>query len=198
MYRLFEAIKVKKCQFCNLDHHQQRVEQSLYTLFEAPPSIDLNAIKIPSSLDLEGIYKCRVTYSDKIEAVKFIPYEKRQIQSLKLVSNNEIDYRLKYNERKELEGLKKQQGRADEILIIKNGLVTDTSYTNIAFYDGSKWYTPSTPLLRGTKRQKLLDEGLIIEIQIREMDIPDFQYACPVNAFFDLIPENYLLIKDIY
>ncbi|MCF8304145.1 MAG: aminotransferase class IV [Bacteroidales bacterium] len=198
MYLLFEAIKVENRLLCNLEYHQWRVDRSMKALFKNSPPISLSKISIPKSVDPHLIYKCRVTYGEKIEEVKFIPYEKRQIKSLKLVKSDEIEYGFKYNNRKKLEELKQYQGSADEIIIIKNGLVTDTSFTNIAFYDGIKWHTPSAPLLKGTKRQKLLDDGLLEAKEIRETDIPDFQYACPINAFFDLAPENYLLTKDIY
>ena len=41
--------------------------------------------------------------------------------------------------------LKKQQGDCDEILIIRDNHLTDTSYTNVALYDGQQWFTPLYP-----------------------------------------------------
>ena len=58
------------------------------------------------------------------------------------------------------------KGDCDEIIIVKNGLVPDTSFTNIAVNDGDVWLTPKQPLLMGTKRAQLLGEG-----KLREADI---------------------------
>jgi 4-amino-4-deoxychorismate lyase len=75
---------------------------------------------------------------------------------------------------------------ADEILIIKNGFVTDTSFSNIVFFDGIKWITPSTYLLNGTQRQQLLQQGAIIEEEIRPSDLKHFRFAKLINAMLDL------------
>ncbi len=66
--------------------------------------------------------------------------------------------------------------------------LTDTSYTNIALYDGEQWFTPSTPLLRGTMRQRLLDCGLLQEREIMVSDIPNYQYISLFNLN-SLLPE---------
>lgn len=48
------------------------------------------------------------------------------------------------------------------MLIVRDGWVTDTSFTNVVFEDaGGGLYTPETCLLEGTRRQSLLDEGRI-------------------------------------
>ena len=46
---------------------------------------------------------------------------------------------------------------------MKQGLLTDTSIANIALSDGTHWYTPAHPLLKGTKRAALLEEGILQE-----------------------------------
>lgn len=64
-----------------------------------------------------------------------------------------------------------QKGDCDEIIIIKNGLVTGTSFTNIAIYKDGKWITPKHPLLLGTKRAALLEKGIIQEADITVDDL---------------------------
>lgn len=64
-----------------------------------------------------------------------------------------------------------QKGDCDEIIIIKNGLVTDTSFTNIAIYKHGMWLTPKHPLLLGTKRAALLEKGIIQEADITVDDL---------------------------
>ena len=56
---------------------------------------------------------------------------------------------------------------ADDVLIVRHGLLTDTSIANIALWNGCEWHTPAQPLLAGTQRRYLLDTG-----QIKETDIP--------------------------
>ncbi len=46
-------------------------------------------------------------------------------------------------------------------LCVKNGLVTDCTIGNLVFFDGTGWVTPDQPLLKGTKRQALLDRKLV-------------------------------------
>ena len=60
------------------------------------------------------------------------------------------------------------------------------SYTNIALYDGEQWFTPPTPLLCGTMRQRLLDCGLLQKREIMVSDIPNYQYISLFNAMIPL------------
>ena len=69
---------------------------------------------------------------------------------------------------------------------MKNGLITDTSYANIVFWDGQNWLTPSTPLLAGTKRARLLHESKIKEAEIRVDDLIKYEKARIINALNDL------------
>jgi len=48
--------------------------------------------------------------------------------------------------------------QADEVVFIKNGMVTDCSIGNLLFFDGHEWITPYIPLLKGTQRAFLLDK----------------------------------------
>ncbi len=49
----------------------------------------------------------------------------------------------------------------DDILIIRDGLLTDTSICNVALWNGTSWITPARPLFSGTMRAYLLDKGLV-------------------------------------
>ena len=85
----------------------------------------------------------------------------RSIRTLKLVTANHIDYRYKSTDRSELNRLTAQKGNCDDIVIVKNGFITDTSFTNLALFDGHQWLTPAHPLLAGTQRALLLEQGKI-------------------------------------
>ena len=88
----------------------------------------------------------------------------------------------KVNDRSELNILFAQRHDADEILIIKQGMVTDSFYANVAFLNGNKWYTPRTFLLPGTQRAFLLDCGVIEEADISENDIYNYSHIRLFNA----------------
>ena len=74
----------------------------------------------------------------------------------------------------------------DDILIIKDLLVTDTSIANIAFEtSGGEWITPKNPLLKGTTRARLLDEGKLKEADIRVHELRSFTKVALLNAMID-------------
>ena len=73
-----------------------------------------------------------------------------------------------------------KKGDCDDILIIRNGLITDMSYANVAFFDGTQWLTPRIPLLAGTCRERLLETG-----PIREADIADIRPGPVFDRFRD-------------
>ena len=136
------------------------------------------------------MFRCRVTYSKTVDKIEFIPHQFREIKNLKLVEDNSVDYQYKYSDREILNNLFAKRGNCDDILIIKNGLITDTSTANIIFYDGKKWWTPDTPLLRGTQRAKLLSEKKIFKCRITPDDLNKFEKAGLINAMwnFDIMP----------
>jgi len=193
MCLLFETIKVKNKNLQNIEYHNSRLNRSRKELFGADDFIYLeNIIKIPSSLS-DDVYKCRVIYDKKIEKIEFEPYKPRIIRSLKLVECNDIEYSFKYHDRSMINELFEKRGDCDDILIIKNGRVTDTSVSNIILFNGKQWVTPSHPLLFGTKRQKLLDEGKIISKKIKSEDISKYQGARLINSMLD--PEDGFLLS---
>lgn len=183
MSRLLESIRLQNGNFHRLSYHQQRMDRSMKELFVEKNSINLfeslKNYKLPSKV---GLYKCRVVYEKQIELVEFILYEVNPINSLKVVYDPEIEYAHKYTDRNKIGMLFNQRQYCDDILIIKNGFVTDSSYSNIIFYDGVNWITPNTPLLKGTMRQYLLDTAEIKADTIRVQDIPSFKSFRLINA----------------
>ena len=70
----------------------------------------------------------------------------------------------------------------DEIIIEKGGYLTGTTISNIAFYDGERWLTPEHPLLPGTMRAKLLDEGFLHRKEIRKEDLKNYSQIALMNS----------------
>jgi len=158
--------------------------------------IDLaGSIVIPDNLP-PGIHRCRVFYGEHVDEITFTPYIRREVGSLTLVGADDISYGHKFTDRSAIERLR--QGIAgDDILIVRRGLITDTSYSNIVFFDGARWVTPASPLLPGTARARLLDEWRITAEEIRVGDLGRFTRAVLVNAMIEFRKDRWIDVKDI-
>jgi 4-amino-4-deoxychorismate lyase len=198
MCPLFETIKCKDGKLFNMEFHQARFEKARKEYFGISTAINLlERIEIPGFAK-NGLFRCRVTYSEQIEKIEFIPYQHREIKSLKLVEDLDIDYHLKYSDREKLNLLFEKRGSCDDILILKNGCITDSFAANPVFFDGEKWWTPDTPLLAGTQRSRLIEEGKISECRITPWDISKYKKAGLINALNDLDEMPLIEIENIF
>lgn len=185
MSPLVESLKLKDGIIQNLEYHQGRMNRSMNELFPDAEKIGLaKAIPVLENAT-SGVFKVRVLYGRTIEKIEIEPYTFRIIQSLKVVHHESVDYHLKYTDRQILQQLFAQRGNCDDIIIVKNDLVTDSFAANLLFFDGETWFTPTNPLLRGTKRQLLIDKVIISEKEIREDDICSYQKVGMINAMID-------------
>lgn len=165
----------------NLSFHQERFNRARRELFGAPPLILAELLSVPESLS-PGLYRCRVVYDEKIGQVDFYPYEPRILRSLKVINADDLSYDHKYVDRRVIDRVFTERGTCDDILIVKNHRITDSSIANIVFFDGVRWVTPCTPLLKGTQRAKLLATGKITEEEILLSDIGHFKCFRLINA----------------
>jgi len=180
MPQLLETVKIINGKSPYVAFHNERLNQARRLLFGAEDKIDLTIFLQPPSQP--GLYRARIIYAKTIETIEYLPYQDRRFQHFKIVEDNEIDYTFKYLNRDHLNRLLALKGQADDILIIKKGFVTDTSIANVAFWHQDKWLTPSTPLLKGTTRERLLSEKKIIEAEIRLEDLKKFSKMAIMNA----------------
>jgi 4-amino-4-deoxychorismate lyase len=181
--QLLETIQVRDGQFQNIEYHNKRFNASRLELFGLDDFQDLkNLIKTPSECS-EGIFRCRVVYEKEIQETTFTPYIYKEIKTLKMVDIGDWDYSYKYADRSFMTNLLAENKDFDEVIMIKNGFITDCTIANLAFWDGVNWFTPSTPLLKGTKRQQLIDSQVITETAIRVEDLGKYKGVCLINAF---------------
>lgn len=187
-----ETIKSVDGKLFHMSYHQKRYESVLNSFAEKDVKNLEDYIDAPKI----GIFKCRLVYDQDNISVSYHEYKKRDISSLKLIFNNEIDYSMKSTFREELDNLYSQRGECDDILIIKELLVTDTSIANIAFYNHGMWITPKNPLLKGTTRARLLDEGKLVEADIKVQELRSFSKVALLNAMtdFDVLDKCEFLI----
>jgi 4-amino-4-deoxychorismate lyase len=189
--KLLETIKVEKGVPLHIEYHQERLERSMHALHYRS-RYDLVSLLSPPN---NGTYRCRVIYDDHDISIEYLPYILRPIRSLKAIHADTIEYGLKYLNRDALNVLFEQKESCDDIAIIKNGCLTDTSIANIALFDGQQWCTPKQPLLHGTTRQRLLQSKKIIEKEIPYESISSYTRCGVFNAMTDFIEvENGIIL----
>lgn len=166
----------------NLKRHEARVRSSRIALFGSSNRLRLrHYIQLTSSLT-SGLVKCRITYGHNVEQVEYEKYRPKTIKTLKIINGDHVSYIHKYADRSSINSLYSQRGDNDDILIIKNGYVTDSSYSNVALLQGNQWYTPSTYLLSGTKRAQLIAQGKVKVRDIKVSDLRQYSKLCLFNA----------------
>jgi len=132
-----------------------------------------------------GLFKCKVYYSLYEHRIEFSAYERKEIHSLHVIKNDEIDYPFKFTDRSMFENISLND-KYSEIIFCKNGLITDTRYSNLALWNGLEWHTPERPLLQGCRRASLLDQGRLIAKNISIDDLASYQKISLINAMLDL------------
>ena len=125
----------------------------------------------------------------------YLPYQKTY-QSDFVLLDSDIDYAFKYEDRSCFDTLKTVYPD-QEIIFIKDGLITDTTIANIACFINGRWYTPTIPLLHGTTRARLLDEK---KLQLADITLEEFKKAekfALMNALTGFYEVNNATIRDL-
>lgn len=182
-----ETIKIHDGKARLIAYHQARMERTIWRFFPklaAASMPNLEKAVLPEK-DMH-LYKARVVYGEHgVENVELAPYTMRSIASLQVVEDGAIEYPFKSTDRTCLNKLAARKGLCDEIVIMRHGLATDTSFTNLAINNGIRWLTPRHPLLAGTKRAYLLDKGVIQEADITSEDLRNARRIRLFNAMID-------------
>lgn len=97
----------------------------------------------------------------------------------------DVDYGYKYADRSGLNELLRSAG-SDDVIIVKNGLVTDSAIANLVFESPQGLFTPRVPLLEGVQRAHLLQQNVIMPIDIRVDDLRRYEKVHFINAMVPL------------
>ena len=181
MCRCIETIRIEDGRPHQLAYHQRRLDATRRELFPGAGPLQLSEV-LPAALPQTGLHKLRLTYAERLIRVEVEQYQRRAVASLKCVVADDIDYRFKWADRSALQRLLDQRGDADEIIIVRRGLVTDSSYSNLVFYDGVDRLTPAEPLLSGTMRQRLLQQRAITAESLSVEKLQRFSCVSLINA----------------
>ena len=185
MCRFVESIQLKAGQFKRLELHQVRLQKALAESYPNVKVIELAESLKNTYFPTEGLFKCRVVYDSEIRLIEFAPYIRREVRSLKLIETEIESHYYKLEDRSGLNAAFAQRGDCDDVLLVRDGLLTDTSYCNIALYDGENWFTPGIPLVYGVNRAELLAEGKLIKKDITVTDLKNYRQIALFNAMIE-------------
>lgn len=192
MLLFVESIKVQNGVSVNIDLHQKRFDDTRKHFFADTEPLSLQECLSDIPFDKDKTYKIRVIYESKIIKVEYDVYVKRDIQKFKTVQMNDVYYYYKFLDRNLFDRIELLP--YEEAIIVRDGFVTDSRYSNLVFFDGSNWVTPETFLLNGIKRQYLLQNNIIKTASIRLDDIHKYEKVSFINSMLE-IGDIELLIK---
>jgi len=183
IFPFFETIRVQDGFIEGFGRHLSRMRQTCQHSFGVFHHENIiSGIAVPQK-HIAGLVKLNIFYNRDSFEVRFSPYTPMPIQNIVVVEcRPDFDYSYKFTNREYLNELLSSVPGADEIIIIKNGHVTDTSKANIVFEKDHKYYTPDTCLLNGTMRQHLIRSKRIFEKAMRAEDVFSYEKMYFINA----------------
>ena len=194
MSQFIESIRIEYGSLMEPSLHQKRMDNTLLH-FGRKPFLKLNTIECPFEFLHIPIVKCRILYDfEQVIKIEFMPYSIKQINTILLVDVMGKEYSFKYADRQWINDILMSSG-TDEIIMHDQGVVKDASYANLVFYDGYKWVTPAQPLLKGTKREILLNEEIIHEEHIHVEHLIKYTQVKFINSMMTWSDSPCLEIK---
>lgn len=181
MSRFIETIRAEYGCVQLMDSHQERVNN---TLKHFHSTVRINLTKEIQSFPIPFIPTCRIRVEyalDGIKGIEFFSYEIKEIDSIGIMEIGFRDYRFKYADREWIKKLVNASG-CDEIIMVNDKTIRDASIANLAFFNGNDWVTPNTPLLAGTMRQRLIEQGVIHEASISISKLRSYEKIKLINA----------------
>lgn len=190
----FETFKLLNGELCHVEFHLERVRKTQAVFFR-----DAN-FRVSELYDAltdypEGLFKVRVDYDSRITGIRADLYEVKPHRKLRLVEAGDFDYSYKFADRGFFRETLDRHPDCDDILFLKDGYLTDTTYCNIALFTGEEWVTPSSFLLPGTKRAALIHSGLLHEASVSLQDLASFEAIAFINAMRDF-EKKYTFVRD--
>ena len=186
MSRFLETIRIRDGAPLHLDGHQRRVDDTFRAFYPGKPPLSLAAVIADTGMDAHADLRCRIVYVDAAHEITVTPIQPRTIHSLRLVDlPPDYDYAYKYADRRILELAFARRGDADDVLLVRDGWITDTSVGNVALLANGRWYTPALPLLAGTTWKRLVHAGVIVPRPIHVEDLHRYESCMVFNALRD-------------
>lgn len=185
---LFETIRVLDGVAERVALHRERAERSCG---RALPQLETAVAMAVESLPRRGEFRLHVSYdAGGVASMTATPYGLRCLRRLRVVEA-EVNYPFKDEDRSALDALRRRCSDADEVLILRGGWVTDTTFSNVLLGEPGHWVCPSHYLLRGTRRESLLRAGVVELRPLRAEDLKGFRFISLINA---MLPPGRLML----
>lgn len=181
-FDFFETIKIKNGKIQHIAWHQKRIEETCEAFYSKKNRWNLSELIPPLPLESNEIYKFNFYYNASDFDTQLSIYKKKKIQNF-IYLQTDYKYPYKSCNRQFFNDLSKTE---TEYIFTQSGNITDTTYSNLAFFDGDKWWTPDSCLLNGTTRQRLIHENQLRVKSIKRKDLNEFKKFCLINAMLDL------------
>jgi 4-amino-4-deoxychorismate lyase len=181
---LLETIRIEGGEAQHLSWHTARLNRCRRRLFGSSDELDLASLLAPPS---DGLYRCRVLCDTELRRIEYLPYRPRTIQHIALIESD-IEYACKYADRSHFDALHRHFPECDDLLILKEGLLTDTTIANVALLKEGRWLTPDRPLLEGTTRARLIEEGFVTPARLQKEDLLHCDGFALMNAMLGFSP----------
>lgn len=186
MSLFIESIKLSDGAFYRLQQHQKRINRIFKDIFPEEKVFSLSEIISKQDFPKNGFYKFRLVFDSEIKTLEFLPYRLPVIKSLRVIETSISTSFYKHADREEINRAFLRKGDCDDVLFVQNGLLADTSYCNIALFDGNNWFTPEIPLIYGTQRAQLLLDNKIFAKPINLFELySSYQSICLFNAMIE-------------
>ena len=180
MYQFLESIRVEGGVLHNLELHQQRVDRAVRA-FMPGRKVLLDDVLTEVILPSQGLFKLRLVYGKRIKTSYTVaPYAPPTFEKFIVREVPELSYPHKFLDRRELESF--QPDPQTQVLFTQEGFVTDSIFSNVVFFDGTGWFTPSRYLLGGVMRRRLLLDGAVATQSIHLNDLKGFTHFRLINA----------------
>ena len=186
MFPLFETIKIQHQKVFLFEDHWARMKHSIKALSGRDLQIELNEKIILQAIKNDDLFKCRILYNDQEYQVEISRYQKRHIEKIVFIHDDDISYPLKFTAKNCFVKHTKNLPATTEPIFVVDGFLTDSSYSNIALWNGNEWHTPKEPLFFGVRRNVLLNENLLVAKNISINDMHQYQKISFINAMLDL------------
>lgn len=195
--RFIETLAVKGGLAVSARRHLARMLQTLEAFGAPSPSLVLeeaercitSCLRTLSGEACQQIHRLTLTYTPRgIEAVRLIPYRRRSVRRLVPIElPTDFDYTYKYADRSFFTEMSSRLGADEEPIFYRSsGELTDTTFTNVVLDLPEGLMTPRHPLLAGTRRASLLDEGRIQEADLVLEDLRRSRAVYLINALRSL------------
>ncbi|MCB0662850.1 MAG: aminotransferase class IV [Saprospiraceae bacterium] len=157
------------------------MEYSFSSLFPGARPHNLSAILQQATFQ-DGWLKCRIEYDASDYDLSVLPYEKATFNHIVFQEIGSFTYPFKFADRAWINNFEKEVPDKTALLFLKEGKVTDGAYFNVAFKNGDEWLTPYQPLLKGTCRERLIQNGTLQTAVIKKADLHWFSAVRLFNA----------------